>query len=321
MFLVVATGAFAQTTTPYDKVLSLNLNKVSNKTYTHKWFYSRTNAPCVNLTNCINITFIDCLFGQADSLGIKNMGLYAFGCQNITVTNSYVENVSTGFLIANTVTARIDNCQGKNMQGPFPRGAFVQFNNVTGAGSSVSYNKLENFDNKSNPEDCINMYKSSGTPESPIMITYNMIRCNQPKSKTGGGILAGDNGGSYITIRYNKLVSPGNYAFGIASGNNIDVEYNAVFSPKHANSLISNVALSIHNWHPEIMGCSINTVAYNSIKWYSDKYSIAKFNAGINNLWNDGTCTNTVGLTSNDYNAKIDASLLPTQLLTFTPFK
>lgn len=58
--------------------------------------------------------------------------------------------------------------------------------------------------------DAINLYKSNGIAGDPIQVIGNRIRGGGP-STSGGGIMTGDQGGSYILVSI-ILVNPGSTA-------------------------------------------------------------------------------------------------------------
>jgi hypothetical protein len=75
-------------------------------------------------------------------------------------------------------------------------------------------------------EDHISIYKSDGSPQYPIDVSYNRVRGGT--SKSGGGITVGDKGGSWINVHDNVVVKVANSGIGVAGGNNIRIENNRV---------------------------------------------------------------------------------------------
>lgn len=291
----------------YTQSLSTVYTGKHDTTITGKWFYSTTNTSCLSLINCYNITVVDCIVGQSDSLGNMNNGIYLWNCKNVTVKNVYVKNTYNGVLAYNSQTVKVDTCQFLNMKG----GSAVKFQEVSGPRSSISYNRIESIDRFGYPENLIDIMKSYGTSTSPITISYNMIRANLPISLTGGGILLGDNQGSYQIANNNLIVSPGSYGIAIAGGKHNTIKDNKIYSPAHAGSNISNVAISVSNTTPILGQCIYNTVRGNFVNWFSDRLH------GINNVYNPGSCYTVTGIaTLNIFGAKIDATIIPTQLLT-----
>ncbi len=248
----------------------INLNDAHNLVISNK---SIVNAKddCIKLTNCSNIHITACKF-----LNGSKRGIYLYNCHNIIIDFCSFSNTVTGVLA--------DHCQGGiavnhnqflNMVGPVPAGQYVQFNTVNGAGLSISYNKGENIFGKGKPEDCINLYKSNGTAESPIKVIGNWIRGGGP-SGSGGGIMLGDNGGSYQIARDNILVDPGEYGMAIAGGSNISMINNIVYGKSQP---FTNVGLYVD----AIGGYPVShaTVKGNRINFYN----AANYN---NNCWLEG---------------------------------
>lgn len=317
LLLVPATLVKAQFCGPYTNHAPINLTGASGITISGDSInLNHTNTVGITLTNCNNIHIT-----KSRILNSTGNGIYLFNCHDITIDSCYISNVNSGVIASScTGNIKITDNYFLNMTGPFPRGQAVQFNTVSGGGNKVSRNKIENQNGLSNPEDCINIFKSNGISGNPIRIDSNWVRCDIPTSHTGGGILLGDNGGSWQTATYNILVSPGNYGMGNAGCDNCVIEFNTIYSPQHIISdpalRVSNVALSNHNWPAAIANgavCNNNVFMNNTIQWWSDKYyDGVHFVSSVNNYWNDGSCT-SFGL--NTFNAPIDASILPVNLV------
>ena len=240
---------------------------------------SNAAGIAAQLTNCGNITFRNCFF---DGAGAEAITLY--NCKNILIEKCLFARVTTGVYASTSQSIKILNNQFLNVrrrEGVNARGQFVQFDNVSGAGNEVSGNKGENFIGESNPEDLISMFKSNGTAASPIQIRNNMFKGGGP-SASGGGIILGDFGGSYITADGNVLLNPGNYGMSIAGGSNMVITNNKIFSKQFP---WSNNPLFI--WEQSGSVCANNTIKSNRATW-TDKDG--KPNGG----WNAGNCVNTI---------------------------
>ena len=256
------------------------------------------SLACISLTNCHNIHITKCKLLNSSSFGVVTSG-----CANIIVDSSYFYKVATGVFAYNTQGVQVVSNQFKNMQGPYPMGQFVQFNHVSGSGNSFINNIGENITGQSNTEDDVNMNASNGTASSPIMISGNWIRGGT--SKTGGGIVLGDNGGSYQTAENNILVNSGAYGIGIADGTNMEVINNKVYG---AQTSISNVGIGVQNDYG--LACSLNTITGNYVNWTNAK--------GVrNDNWNANNCGTIIGWANNTWNANINASLLPVIIITY----
>lgn len=252
---------------------------------------------CLDLRNCHDIHITNCWFGNS-----SHVGVYLYGCANIQVDNCYVTNVASGVYAVNSYAISVTNCEGKNMMGPVPRGQFVQFNNVSGPRCRISHNRFENILGQSNAEDAINIYKSNGAYNDPILIEGNKIRGGGP-SKSGGGIMLGDNGGSYIIAKDNILVNVGQYGMAIAGGDHIRILNNTIYS-KQQN--FTNVGLYI--WAQANAACSLNEIRGNHVNW-------TKKDGSKNHRWNGANCGDVDGWETNELNANIGESILPRQLL------
>lgn len=218
------------------------------------------NVPCITLTNCYNIHITGCkLYNSTD------VGIHMYKCANVTVDNSYFTNVASGVYAEQTSNGGIvvNSNQFYNMVGPYPRGQFVQFNNVNGSGSAVTNNKGENIFGQSHAEDAISMYQSNGTPSSPIMISGNWIRGGGPSS-SGGGIMLGDEGGSYLTAQNNILVNPGEYGMAIAGGDHNSIINNTIYGIQQS---FTNVGLYVNS----INGYTVtnSTVSGNKVLFFN----------------------------------------------------
>jgi len=251
----------------------------------------------IELTNCSNITIKNCRIANSTGIAIK-----LYNCSNITINNCMIELVASG-VNANLCTGiKFEYNEVKNVLGPMPRGQMIQFDEVNGGGNSISYNIGENIQGQSAPEDEISLYKSNGIPNNPILVVGNWIRGGGP-SNSGGGIMTGDGGGSYVVVKDNILINPGQYGIAISSGNNITVQNNKVYSAKLP---FSNVGIYAFNQYPS--SCSSNTIINNSINF--------TYKTGIlNNTYTDGTCGTITGWTSNVYDPNLNASILPQQII------
>jgi hypothetical protein len=257
-------------------------------------------VPAITLINCYNIHITNSkLYNSTD------VGIHLISCKNITIENNFFTNVSSGVYAEQTTAGGIivNNNQFLNMKGPFPRGQFVQFNNVSGANCSISNNKGENIFGQSYPEDAINLYQSNGTALSPIMIVGNWIRGGGPSS-SGGGIMLGDNGGSYLTATGNILVDPGEYGMAIAGGTHNIIENNSIYGK---SQYFTNVGLYVNS----INGYTVSncTVSGNKVNFYN----ATNYN---NNAWLAPGTNKPVGWDGNSWGASISASLLPQVIIT-----
>ena len=208
-------------------------------TSVHNTIISGISTSQITLISCENITIKNCQVSHG-----KRPGINISKCTNIKIDSCYLSEVPTGISAENSQTVSVTNCQAKNMQGPFPEGQFVQFKNVSGAGNEVRFNKVENILGKSYAEDAISMLKSSGLPLSPILIESNWIRGGGP-SHSGGGIMLGDGGGSYMVAKNNILVDPGEYGMAVSGGTNMSIVNNTIYGKAQS---FTNVGLYYRNY-------------------------------------------------------------------------
>lgn len=188
-----------------------------------------------------------------------------------------------------------------NVQGPFPRGQLAQFDKCYGSNNCINFNLGQNVLGQSNPEDEISIFQSNGTSNSPIQIIGNEIRGGGP-SGSGGGIMTGDGGGSYILVTNNILVDPGQYGIAIAGGDHIQVLSNKIYGKQQP---FTNVGLYV--WNQTALPCGNHVMTGNQVRWYNS--------SGVENPgWNNGNCGTVDGLDANDWHANLDESLLPQQL-------
>ena len=257
----------------------------------------------ITLWSCNNITIKNCKFKNSKN----EWAILAENSTNIHVIDCSFENVYAGFKAVRCKgNVKFEYNDVKNVVGNLYGGSAnlqaVQFNTCTGADNSISFNSIENIEGESSPDDNINVFYSSGTPESPIRVANNWIRGGGP-SASGGGILLGDWGGSYQIAENNIVVNPGQYGMGIAGGNNMTLRNNKIYSKKRA---FTNVGLSICNWTADkTTGPSYNiTVENNEINWtHRDGY--------LNIWWVYENMNHLKGLQTNFYNKDLTGSILP----------
>lgn len=234
--------------------ISIYVKKSSNITI-RNCFFNKSALEAINIETSSNITIENCLFNHAQS------GVYVMKSQVIKVINNQFVNVR------------------KREDGS--RGQFVQFNQVTGEGNIIENNRGENFLNESNPEDLISLYNSNGTAASPILIRNNIFRGGGP-SISGGGIMTGDQGGSYLWVENNTLIDPGQYGIATAGGSNITILNNKIYGRQQ--SFTNN---PLYVWAQTGIACSDINVKGNKINW-TDK-------TGYMNMgWNAGNCAGTL---------------------------
>ncbi|NDP20091.1 MAG: right-handed parallel beta-helix repeat-containing protein [Paludibacter sp.] len=258
---------------------------------------SNQTGNSITLSNCSNITIKYCKLGPS-----KGEGVSLENCKNITIVNCTMESVRTGVYALSSNGVKVEYNDFLNIKGPMPRGQMVQFNNVSGADNSISFNVAENIAGQSATEDVISLYMSNGTELSPIKVAGNWIRGGGP-SVSGGGIMTGDNGGSYVLVENNILVNPGQYGLSIAGGHHITIRNNKVYSKKFAFTNVGLVA-----WNQYSFASNSNTIMNNEIN-YTNKDGV------INNMWNAGNMGTVTGWDTNVNSPNLNASILPTTII------
>jgi hypothetical protein len=247
-------------------------------------------ATCINLINCYNIHVTKCKLQNS-----TNNGVYMYGCSNILVDSCYATNVLNGALVSTSTGIQILHNSFLNMNHDY-----VQFDAVYGGGNKIAYNKGENIYGSSTPEDGINIYKSNGTSTDPITVMYNQLRGGGP-SQSGGGIVLGDGGGSNEIAEYNSCVNTGQYGIGVGGGTNCQILNNNIYGAKFAWS--SN-GIEVNAYNSPMNGCYIITISGNSVNWTNS--------AGVSSpYWSGNNCGAIVGLSTNNLNAGISASIVP----------
>lgn len=260
-----------------------------------------TNSYCIALWNCENVIIKNSKFTSAPN----KRAIYIERGTNITVIDSYFENVYEGVLAdKSTGNIKIEYNDFKNIRGQLDGGSYfanaIQFNRVSGSGNSISYNSIENLKGQSSPEDIINLYASNGTPSSPIMIKGNWLRGGGP-NPSGGGIMLGDHGGSYLIAEDNILVDPGQYGMAIGGGDNMTIRNNKIYGKRQS---FTNVGLYAVNWTSKVSPSYNITIENNEINFTNSKNS-------LNNIWFDASVGTIKGRDTNKYNKDLNESILP----------
>lgn len=225
---------------------------------------SNPNGPCISGTNVSNVHIYNNKIGPCGPNAMDPGVLIQSNVHDIKIDHNTFDDVAGGALInSGTNNVIFDHNYATRIRGPFPRGQLVQFAAMNGSGHQITCNVSD----QPTPgygrgtEDHINMYRSSGTAASPILIKNNKIRGGGP-SQSGGGLLAGDEASSYITIDSNILINPGQYGVGIAGGHNNRLINNKVFSTSFA---WTNVGAYVWNQYaPSSYG---HEVSGNRINW------------------------------------------------------
>lgn len=249
---------------------------------------------CITLIDCYNIKIINCKLTNSSEPGI-----YIYNSNNVVVQENFFSNVSTGVYVENSFKGGIKVSHNRfiNMLGPFPRGQCIQFNNVNGSGNLISYNICQNISGQSYPEDAISLYKSNGTPDSPIVVANNQIKGGGP-SKSGGGIMLGDSGGSNQTAINNILVDPGQYGIAISGGDNNSIIGNYIYARAQH---FTNVGIYVAGYNGQT--CTNITVKSNKVNFMNN---LGK----ANNSWIGPNTSMPSGWDANFWGAELTPDIL-----------
>jgi hypothetical protein len=185
--------------------------------------------------------------------------------KRIVIENNYLEQTRGIGLIGdntfgNVMTLKILRNRARNIDGRTSDGSrckesfatsngncgagFVQFNGfLRNPGLEIAWNEIINTPFKSDVEDNINIYNSSGTAQSPILIHDNYVQGAYPANPlkdaySGSGIDAGDGDGTsdaahstaFVRAYRNQVVSSANVGIFIAAGHDNEIFENRVVS-------------------------------------------------------------------------------------------
>jgi len=242
---------------------------------------SNPGGTCVTVTNASNVTIRNSTIGPCGDDAV-----YLSDVDGAVVEGNYITGTGNGVLVHRSDSVRVDSNAfvdaGRN---------FVQFDKVNGAGSSISGNRGQNELGGTNAEDLISLYLSNGTASSPIRVVGNHLRNGGP-SDSGSGIMLGDGGGSYQFVEGNVLVEPGQVGIGVASGTNMTVRSNVVYS-----SALPWSNSGIYVWNQYDQACGNVEVSGNQVNW-------TKADGSSNSWWEGGGC-GEVNNYGNDWNAPV----------------
>jgi len=298
ILLLLSTGAFAQRSyKPASPIVISHQNNVTISGYQITGGLSN----CILLRDCSNVRITNCRLKDS-----KKEAILIEHCQNVSIENCYISNVQTGVNVKKSVTVKVNHNYFRNMNGPFPAGCAVQFNNVSAPASQINYNRVENIAGEAeHPQDQLSVYQSNGLPGDSIQVIGNWIRGGQRIKDSGGaaGIVLGDVGGSYQVARNNVVINGGFVGMQIQGGSHIKMDHNTIYS---SASEYTCDGLSYGNYS----GQPSNDVeiSYNKIRFYNkDNHEV--------DLWVDlKTVSKPKGWETNIPKADIDEKILPEKL-------
>lgn len=282
----------------YHSSLTIYYKGVENIIISERIITAESGINGIYLDSCKNVIIMNNRVYDV----LDKFGIYLWKCENITIINNELDRCFTGVRASLSTGIKFLYNDMKNVYGTLnagKRGQMIQLINCYGAGNIIGYNVCENMFGENGAEDVISIFESDGTEESPILVKGNWIRGGGP-SKSGGGILLGDMGGSHQIAEDNILVNPGQYGIGIAGGHDMTLRNNIVYSEQTHNA---NVGIVGHNWYEAKKGPSYNNlIDGNQIHWINHE--------GNRNDWwitmeNKGT----------NVHAELDKNILPEQIL------
>lgn len=245
------------------------------------------SGPCIVLQQVSRVTIIGNQIGPCGKDPNYDVGIFIYQSHNLQIINNHFHDISSAIYALENQLGKllVEGNHATQIKGPFPRGQLVQLDKYSGPEIILRCNISDqaiggylNIDGRGGPEDHINIYKSSGTAISPIMIINNKIRGGG--SLSGGGIIAVDGGqGGNVIIKNNILIDPGQYGIAIPSGNNIEITGNQIFGNQKS---WTNVGIYVWNQYKNTV-CSDNRISNNQINYINKK--------GVSNpYWDSGNC-------------------------------
>jgi len=297
-FLLLTTSAFAQRKyKPAPPVVISGRNNITISGF----LITGGQTNCIYLRDCSNVRITKCKLKDS-----KKVGILLENCKNVLIDSCYIANVQTGVNAKSSVTVKVNHNYFRNMNGPFPAGCAVQFNNVSAPASQINYNKVENIAGEAeHPQDLLSVYKSNGLPGDSIQVIGNWIRGGQIIKDSGGaaGIVLGDVGGTYQVARYNVVINGGFVGMQVQGGSHIKMDHNTIYS---SSTPYSNDGLSYGNYSGQP---SDNVeISYNKIRFFN------KDGKEADSWWDPKTVSKPRGWETNIRGADIDEKILPDKL-------
>jgi len=250
--------------------------------------YTSTSGDCLTIT-ASNVVLTNLIVGPCAGAGVviqgsnvqlvnsyihdtTGVGVLAQGT-NTLVTGNVIDRVATGVYAVNAQSVSVVFNTFSTMNGPMPRGQCVQFNAVSGVGNQIIGNQCAGA-----TSDSFNIYESSGTALSPILIENNTSTGGSTMA-SAAGIVLGDEGGFYQTAIGNTLINTGGVGLAIAGGSYMTAIRNTIIG---VQAPWTNVGLYVWGQGTGVP-CSDEVVLGNAITWVNS--------AGESNpRWNGGNC-------------------------------
>lgn len=266
--------------------------------------YTSATGSCLTIKNSNNVTVLKSTFTNCKAKGVDILA-----STNVIVKNSYFKGAGTGVGVSiNSANIKILDNHFLNLNASGFLGHAVQFNTINSAGNMIVGNYVLEQMNLYKTNDIINLYNSGGTIDSPFLIANNYLTGGNDPSAIG--ILVGDGKlpGSYIDVRDNVLVNPGQAAVAIGGGHHINVTGNKAYGAMQPNlTWIGMYANSLRNPYanPPTNDLDCHDIYFdnNSMDW-TNKYGVKS------NFVDTGECTNVTVTNTNHFEDTNDLSTL-----------
>lgn len=256
---------------------------------------------CIRLKDCRNIHITRCLLKHSERVGIL-----LENCKNVLIDSCYLEDLQSGVNAKHSVSIKVNSNHFLNMNGPFPAGCAVQFNDVSAPASQINYNRVMNIKGEArHPQDLLSVYKSNGMPGDSIQVIGNWIKGGQVINDSGGaaGIVLGDVGGSYQVARNNIVINGGFVGMQVQGGSHIKMDHNVIYSSR---TEYSNDGLSYGNYSGQ--PSEDVEISYNKIRFFN------RNGQESDSWWDPKTVKKPKGWETNILGTDIDEHLLPEKL-------
>ena len=267
------------------------------------------DAGLIRIENASNITITNSTIEEisAERFGSsRNNAIQIRSSNNVSITNNTIRNVRSNIDDKGSDKgSRAIKVEGSSSQISITGNHFynagrnaVQFSRVrNAAGISISNNTIEGRGRwDSDYEDMINLYSSSGTPQSPIRISNNTLRNGGPSTSGTGMILGDGDAGTgpteYVIAEGNRLIDPGHVGINLAGGNNLTIKNNTIVGTGNVpHKTTTGFVINHYGYSAE---CRNHTVTGNRV-WMDNQH----LPSGVNHTWIPNTCTSGVTVTGN----------------------
>ncbi|MFA5875250.1 MAG: hypothetical protein WC901_00990 [Candidatus Margulisiibacteriota bacterium] len=279
---------------------TVTINGASNTVVYAQEYSATPTTDCLIIKNSSNVTVIKSKFTNC------RIGLIVQASSNIIIKDSWFEDVAAGINVSiNSSGIKVFDNHFLNFHASGSIGQMIQFNTINSAGNMVVGNYVLNQPTLSTTKDIINLFKSGGVAGSPLLIANNKI--NGGNDPSGVGILVGDGStpGSYVDVRDNILINPGQAAVAIGGGHDINVTGNKAYGMMQSNltwiGMYAN-SLQLPSATPPTNDPNCYNILFdnNSMDW-TNKYGAKS------NFVDTGECTN-VTQTNNNFDNTNDLS-------------